>query len=46
MIQMPAEPSTTHAVMDDESYFIKIQLLEDFFGFPEREGVRKVGNPS
>ena len=31
MIRMPAEPSTNvQAVMDDESYFTNIWLLEDF----------------
>ena len=34
MIWMPAEPSTTvQAVLDDESNFINMRLLEDFLDF-------------
>ena len=41
--RMPAQPSTTvKAEMDDESYFINIQLLENIFGFFERKGAREV----
>ena len=41
------EPTpTVQAVMDGESYFNNIRLLEDFFWFPERKGARDVGNLS
>ena len=47
MTLMAEKPTTTvQAVMDGESYFINIRLLEDFFLFPERKGARDVGNPS